>query len=589
MDTPASDSSWKGITGARMDDHKARKDRPFLATGSPTTRFSASTATIGRLPRPTKSTIEWLCPPPPLSSSRTRPGPGDAAPAHRLEGGSARDPAEWRGFTRCARGCCRVRREALTRGLAPWSTKLSAGDTEGVPSSTPELRSPVFHSEVGEAPELIEALASAMLSGETHGELEIRCARPGLYGYLQRAIAWFAGASGPFRCRSVTVFTPEADSLSFAERWTHALPPGLDALRTRRRGFLVSTAEPRGPDDELTLLLEKSRDAIRRRLGNLVLHADPGGLRVSAIRGEPGLHALIETPRENDRAGKRSQASSGKPETLHLRCERSLREFCELRGLPEGIRGPETWSRPTPWSRRDPGSFCAERGALPQKERPAPSAEARATPPPRGRGEPFAREGKERVARGGSFVFLSLNDAEIEMLPELPEIGATVFRARTTRLEGPRRWTKTENSSDITNLTDSALWRTRLHRGWHSVRIETRGLCTARRTPLATGFSTRFGRHRCPRLSADAYPARSGSRWWCAGQRGDAETGPRALPHRARGFNGGGRRRAPPRWAEGLPERLTAKLAGPRPLDIPPLLPLRRQKGSRPSGAPSPN
>ncbi|KAK2813471.1 hypothetical protein Q5P01_000840 [Channa striata] len=385
----ASDSSWKGITGARWTYHKALERTGSLPRDwEPDYPVSASTATIGRLPRPDESTIEWLCPAPPVAFSQVarESGPGRRFAPLRIDSRAARarDPAEWRGFDalcsrvlscplekRWTRGLCVVVNKGLSEfqretrvpisGLIEitepgrWYAKLSAGDTEGVPSSTPELRSPVFHSEVGEAPELIEALASAMLSGETHGELEIRCARPGLYGYLQRAIAWFAGASGPFRCRSVTVFTPEADSLS--PRALDLRCPGLGRVEDKRAGFLVSTAEPRGPDDELTLLLEKSRDAILvRSSGNLVLHADPGGLRVSAIRGR---FAPCQT-RGKATGGKRSQASAGNRGAAPA-LRRSLREFCELR-TAEGIRGPRRGEAHAVVE-EDRGAFCAGGGA----------------------------------------------------------------------------------------------------------------------------------------------------------------------------------------------------------------------------------
>ncbi|KAK2814228.1 hypothetical protein Q5P01_000675 [Channa striata] len=165
------------------------------------------------------------------------------------------------------------------------------------------------------------------------------------------------------------------------------------------------------------------------------------------------------------------------------------------------------------------------------------------------------------------------------MLPELPEIGATVFRARTTRLEGPRRWTKTENSSDITNLTDSAPWRTRLHRGWHSVRIETRGLCTARRTPrgdrvldavlVATALSER--------LSADAYPGPFGIALVVRGGREEMLKRARELCRTVLVDLTGGRRRAPATLGRGVARALgrRARAGTPSALDIPARLPLR--------------
>ncbi|KAK2814227.1 hypothetical protein Q5P01_000674 [Channa striata] len=282
----ASDSSWKGITGARWTITRARSDRPSSRLGA-RLPVSASTATIGRLPRPTKSTIEWLCPPRRFPG-RTRPGPGDAAPAHRLEGGSARDPAEWRGFTPlCSRvlscpprsadqrpsrrGQQRFERSSSARRRADLGLIEITEPDGGTPSSArrygrgpaadPEPRSPAFHSG-RRGPELIEA-PRAQCSGDSR-ELEIRCARPAVRG----------------------------------------------------------VRDPRG-----------ARFARPNR--------DPEGKRPS---------------------GKRSQAPSGNPRRCTRAAQRSLREFCELRGLPEGIRGPETWSGPRRGRRRDPGRFWRRGG-----------------------------------------------------------------------------------------------------------------------------------------------------------------------------------------------------------------------------------
>lgn len=63
----------------------------------------------------------------------------------------------------------------------------------------PVDKSLISHKEVCSAPAYVLALACHMLSEEVHEELEIKCLRRSVYNYLQRALAWFAGATGPFR------------------------------------------------------------------------------------------------------------------------------------------------------------------------------------------------------------------------------------------------------------------------------------------------------------------------------------------------------------------------------------------------------
>ncbi|KAK2814392.1 hypothetical protein Q5P01_000520 [Channa striata] len=487
MDTPGVRQLLEGDNGRPDGRSQGSKDRPSSRLGARLPGF-ASTATIGRLPRPTKSTIEWLCPPrrflvardrvpaTPRLAIDSRAARPEIPPTRRYGRGPVVDSgAKEPGLSQRSRRGPRADRGARERNAL-------GGDSRGIGNKMRAARA-VRVSSAGNR--LVRRAGSAQVSigDRVHAE---------------------------------------ADSLSFAERWTHALPPGLDALRTRRRGFLVSTAEPRGPDDELTLLLEKSRDAILRRLRQPGVARDPGAQGVRDPRGARFARPNRD-PEGKRSSGKRSQAPSWKPETLHRAAQRSLREFCELRGLPK-------------------------RGALPQKERPAPSAGGSGDAARReDAGEPFAREGKERVARGGSFV-VSLAERRLRSnAPGAPrDRGHVFFEPAQRGLEGPRRWTKTENSSDITNLTDSASGVPRLHRGWHSVRIETRGLCTARRTPRATGFSTRFGRHRCPRdcRLTPTRPARDRA----GGARGREEMLKRAreLCRTALADLTGGRRRAPP-------------------------------------------
>ena len=48
---------------------------------------------------------------------------------------------------------------------------------------------------------------------------------------------------------------------------------------------------------------------------------------------------------------------SGK--TVHIRCVKALKRFCEEAGIPIGVRGPETWER-VPWSSHNPDRFCSK-------------------------------------------------------------------------------------------------------------------------------------------------------------------------------------------------------------------------------------
>ncbi|KAK7878298.1 hypothetical protein WMY93_031117 [Mugilogobius chulae] len=148
-----------------------------------------------------------------------------------------------------------------------------------------------WHRQVCSASEFAAALASCMLSGQVHEELEIKCARNGVYRYLQQALAWFSSAAGPFRSRLVTVFTPEADENWV--HWSHVLPSGIDVLTTRRTGHLVSCKEEIGA--RVNLILDRSKAVIRvSSLGNLVLHSREETLVLSKMSGEPGVHVLAD-------------------------------------------------------------------------------------------------------------------------------------------------------------------------------------------------------------------------------------------------------------------------------------------------------
>lgn len=85
----------------------------------------------------------------------------------------------------------------------------------------------------------------------------------------------------------------------------------------------------------MAVLLTKSKGIVHvASAGNLVLHSDPGTLKLSTMRGEPGVHAVIKTPVDD--------TIKGDCEEVHVRCDHSLKEFCKLHSLPRGIHGPET-------------------------------------------------------------------------------------------------------------------------------------------------------------------------------------------------------------------------------------------------------
>ncbi|TKS65619.1 Flap endonuclease 1 [Collichthys lucidus] len=321
-------------------------------------------------------TVKWLCDAPPVSlsfgpqSSRMSDRGGVTLGCMEIDSRMARirDPDMWRGFdVLCSRllvcpsekvwtrGVCKVTNKGLCtfgrEALVPianlivivepgeWyaSPRHDIGDRDatatvlkGKQEEEAEEKDPIVHREVCSASEFIAALACRMLSGKVHEELEIKCLRRGVYNYLQRALTWFAGATGPFRSRTVTVFTPEADSAT--EPWTHTLPPDLDVLKTSSTRYLVSCEKACG---------------------------NPRTLKLSVMRGEPGVHAVIKTPIDGTTKG-----DDGDCEEVHVHCDRSLREFCKLHRLPRGIRGPETWKRPLPWSKKDPGSFCSKMSEL---------------------------------------------------------------------------------------------------------------------------------------------------------------------------------------------------------------------------------
>nr|BBA49238.1 hypothetical protein [Oryzias latipes] len=380
-----SESSWERLKDALWTFAKvpAETSRPSdWERDYPVSRSSRSAGPEGA----GVEIVRWLCGAPP--EEFTHHGrPGEGLGRVEMADGHARalNPREWRGFDvlrsrvltcpserRWTRGLCvvtnrgtsRFQRESrmpissLIEIAEPgrWYAKPVPEDDGREPEADgeEELESWSFRAEVSSAGEFADSLARAMLSGNTHAELEIRCSRRGLYGYLQRAVAWFAGATGPFRSRAVTVYTPEADSQTFACRWTHALPRDLDVLRSRRTGYLVSRPDGPREDDAIALLVERSKGVIPvRHSGNLVLHSEPRTLRAAAIRGDPGLHVLVSAPED-------AEPSEEQQETLRMRNKDSLMAFCEMNGVPGGIRGPETWKDPSPWSKRQPGSFCSK-------------------------------------------------------------------------------------------------------------------------------------------------------------------------------------------------------------------------------------
>lgn len=121
-------------------------------------------------------------------------------------------------------------------------------------------------------------------------------------------------------------------------------------------GYLVSLKHGCETREDVAAILSMASGIIQvNSAGNLVLHSNPGTLKVSSMQGEPGVHAVIRTP-----VDERSDRENSDCAVVYARCKRSLSEFCSLNGVPKGIRGSETWGKPLPWSKGHPGSFCSK-------------------------------------------------------------------------------------------------------------------------------------------------------------------------------------------------------------------------------------
>ena len=292
-----------------------------------------------------------------------------------LEASRTSEPQVWRGFDILAsrvlvcklertwsRGTCMVMNKALSSSCAKVLTSsikritvVAAGDWYAKQEShfsrdNSKNDDGVPHTyEVCSAPGLARALATRMLSGNTYEHLEIRCLRPDVYSYIQRMLVWFAGATGPFRSRTITVYSDKGCMVP----WTHKLHSSLDVLCSSRTKYIVSCHKRCKRSEALNMELEGSENILPvNSYGNLVLHSTKESVRLAEIRGEMGFHATVVDWLSVD-----SPIGSGK--TVHIRCVNTLKRFCEEAGIPIGVRGPETWER-VPWSSHDPGGFCSK-------------------------------------------------------------------------------------------------------------------------------------------------------------------------------------------------------------------------------------
>ena len=321
-----------------------------------------------------KSATSWSADRPP---ARFVPDPFSESCAIILELDVARtsDPQAWRGFDILAsrvlvcnlertwsRGTCMVMNKALSSACAKVLTSsikritvVAAGDWYAKLEShfsrdNSENDDGVSHTyEVCSAPGLARALATRMLSGNTYEHLEIRCQRPNVYGYIQRMLVWFAGATGPFRSRTITIYSDEDCMVP----WTHKLHSSLDVLCSSRTKYLVSCHKRCKKSEALDVELERSESILPvNSYGNLVLHSTEESVRLAEIRGEMGFHVTAV-----DWLSGETLLGSGKK--VHIRCVNTLKRFCEEAGIPIGVRGPETWER-VPWSSHNPDGFCSK-------------------------------------------------------------------------------------------------------------------------------------------------------------------------------------------------------------------------------------
>lgn len=198
--------------------------------------------------------------------------------------------------------------------------------------------------------DFIHALAVVLLSGRVHEDVEIRCLQPGLFEYIQHALLWFAKATGPFRSRVIKVFTPECEQATDC-RWTHdsiITSSNLDVLHTNSTDYLLSVDKQK-PNREFDAFLSASKNIIRvnNAPGNVILHTTE-----SVLASTQGVCAMASFPE------KAALCINDDTNRVILMNKYSLKEYCRLREIPRGVRGPDMWSVLVPWSRKDPGQFC---------------------------------------------------------------------------------------------------------------------------------------------------------------------------------------------------------------------------------------
>lgn len=368
--------SWSALTRARWTFSKG------CSLGGATdweNEYPVSQSLCDMGPRKTGSvSIRWLCGAPPDGFSVT----GDHEDFGRVElyrdAARSKDPLIWRGFDiLCSRvltcptekmwstGLCLVKNHGLdavaesSRAPAARLIVIVAPNEWHARPATEQQREKgvdraVFsETQVSSAAELIRALAGAMLSGSVHEDIEIRCCRTGVYSYIQRALVWLARAAGPFRSRAVTVFTPEAAA---AEPWTHALPAGLDVLKSSKKKYIVSCTPDCSKKEDVSVMIADAEAVIKvNGFGNLVLHANRRSVRLSREQREAGVHVIAETAYGECTPVDTSYHHS---DTVYIYSKCSLKRFCESHAVPKGIRGPEVWTRPLPWSKAKPANFC---------------------------------------------------------------------------------------------------------------------------------------------------------------------------------------------------------------------------------------
>lgn len=130
----------------------------------------------------------------------------------------------------------------------------------------------------------------------------------------------------------------------------------MDVLKSNQKSYIVSCTAQCAKKSDVNVMLDKSEAIVKvNSFGNLVLHADRRSVLLSREQREAGLHVTAETVYcENELKDDAYHCS----DRVYIYGERSLKRFCEFRDVPRGIRGPELWTRPLPWSKANPSAFC---------------------------------------------------------------------------------------------------------------------------------------------------------------------------------------------------------------------------------------